>query len=331
MPPPAPGDHIAWPATFGTRFLVFADVEEEFDWGRPPSRTNRATSAMAAFPQAHCRFADHGTGLVCMADHPIATDPRAVDILRRVVEDGRSAIGTQLHAWVTPPYADAQPGDSFPGNLPRALEAAKLDTITAAVASAFGTTPLIYRAGRYGIGPHTAALLMARGYRLDSSVRAGYDYATDGGPDFSRLGNRAFRLGGLVELPASTVFTGALRRGGAALYRALGQVPRGRGAFAHAGLLERIALTPEDMPIDAALRAVRTAVAGGERLLTFSFHSPSIVPGHTPYVRDADDLARFWQWWQLMFAELDRIGVTPTTLADILTAVDGAESMPLAR
>jgi hypothetical protein len=322
MPAPAPGDHIVWPAAFGTRFLVFADVEEEFDWRAPLSRANRATSAMAAFPEAHRRFADHGVGLVCMADHPIATDPRAVEILHRVIEDGRSAIGTQLHAWVTPPYADPQPGDTFAGNLPRDLEAAKLDTITEALSAAFGTSPLIYRAGRYGIGPHTAELLAARGYRIDSSVRAGYDYAIEGGPDFSRLDNRAYWLGGLIELPLSTVFTGALRRGGAGLYRTLARVPHGRGAFARAGLLERIALTPEDMPIEAALRAVRVAVAAGERMLTFSFHSPSLVPGHTPYVRNADDLARFWQWWERMFAELDQLGIQPTTLVDILAASD---------
>ncbi|MCQ8200454.1 hypothetical protein NP568_24615, partial [Vibrio parahaemolyticus] len=78
---------------------------------------------------------------------------------------------------------------------------------------------------------------------------------------------------------------------------------------------QRVALTPEDMPIEQALAAVRIAVRDeGQRLLTFSFHSQSLEPGHTPYVRDARDLDRFWRWWDRMFAELDALGVRPTTL-----------------
>ena len=96
-PPPTAAQRIVWPDDFGTRFTVFVDVEEEFDWHAPLDTRNRATTAMAAFPDAHRRFAERGVGLTCMVDHPIATDPASVAILSRVVEDGRSEIGTQLH------------------------------------------------------------------------------------------------------------------------------------------------------------------------------------------------------------------------------------------
>lgn len=72
-------------------------------------------------------------------------------------------------------------------------------------------------------------------------------------------------------------------------------MPYGRGAAARAGLLSRVALTPEDMPVAAARDAVDAAMADGVGLLVFSFHSPSLVAGHTPYVRDAGDLAAFWR------------------------------------
>lgn len=320
VPAPARDRYVDWPAAFGTRFLVYVDVEEEFDWRAPLDRANRATTAIAAFPEAHRRFAGHGTGLTCMVDHPVATDPRAVDILRAVIADGRSEIGAQLHAWVTPPFADAAPGDSYAGNLPPALEAAKLDTLTAALREAFGQAPRVYRAGRYGIGPATLALLAERGYRIDSSVRARYDYAADLGPDFTALGNAAYRVGRLIELPLTTVFTGLARRRGASLYARLGRVPRGRGIAARTGLLQRVSLTPEDMPIADALEAVTVAVGEGERLLSFSFHSPSLVPGHTPYVRDAADLAGFWRWWEAMIARLARLGVRAVTIEEVLTA-----------
>ena len=319
--PPAAADRlIAWPASFGTRFLVCVDVEEEFDWRAPLDPRNRSTTAMSAFPAAHRRFADRAVGLACFVDHPVASDPRAVGILHDVAADGRSEIGAQLHAWVTPPYAAAQAGNSFPGNLPVDEERAKLSALTDLLRTAFNRAPRMYRAGRYGIGPETLRLLREQGYVVDSSVRARYDYRHDLGPDFSRVRNAAYHADGLIELPLTSVFTGRLRGVGPALYGALGRVPRGRGIAARSGLLQRVALTPEDMPIDDALEAVDAAVGDGERLLVFSFHSPTLAPGNTPYVRDAADLARFWRWWDLMFARLDRLGVRATTIAEIIVA-----------
>lgn len=300
---------------------MFVDTEEEFDWNAPFSRDARGTSAVAAIPAAHARFAAAGVSLAFMIDHPIVSDPAAVDILRRTLEDGQSSIGTQLHPWVNPPFDEAvTPVNSFPGNLPAALEAAKIDVLTAAITDAFGAAPRAYRAGRYGIGPHTIDLLADRGYRLDSSIRARYDYSTDGGPDFTAIDNHAFRTGGLIELPLTTVFTGHLRRQGASLYPLLGRFPHGRGLMARSGLLARVALTPEQMPLRDALEAVRVAVDDDVAVLTFSFHSPSLVPGHTPYVRDSADLAAFYRWWDAVFALLDRLGVRPIGLDALIAA-----------
>jgi hypothetical protein len=36
--------------------------------------------------------------------------------------------------------------------------------------------------------------------------------------------------------------------------------------------------------------------AAGHRVFVLTYHSPSLEPGHTPYVRTEDDLARFLAW-----------------------------------
>jgi len=318
---PAAADIVRWPESFGRRFLVFVDVEEEFDWSAPLAADNRSVMAIRALPAAHARFAEHGIGPAYMVDHPVASDDAACDILRGLVTDGRSSIGAQLHAWVTPPLAAPTFGDSYAGNLPLDLEAAKIDAMTGLLHDRFGSPPIAFRSGRYGIGPRTIDLLASRGYRLDTSVRARYDYTHDGGPDFTAVGNGAFRVGGLIELPLTTVFTGAMRSIGAAAYPRIAAIPHGPGLFARSGLLQRVALTPEDMPIAEALKAVRAAVEkDDERLISFSFHSPSLEPGHTPYVRTADDLLRFWRWWKRMFALLDELEVRPATVDDVAAA-----------
>jgi len=74
------------------------------------------------------------------------------------------------------------------------------------------------------------------------------------------------------------------------------------------------------MPLADALEAVRVAVSEGLRVLNFAFHSPSLEPGHTPYVRDAGDLAAFHRWWDEVLALLARLGVGNASLAELLAA-----------
>ena len=124
----------------------------------------------------------------------------------------------------------------------------------------------------------------------------------------------------MIELPLTTVFTGAVRSGGTSLYRTLGHIPRGRGVFARTHLMSRVALTPEDMPVPDALEAIAVALGQGVRLLNFAFHSPSLVPGHTPYVRDEADLTRFYRWWDIVLSDLARRNVRPASLDDLIHA-----------
>ena len=330
MPPPTAAERVSWPASFGTRFTIIVDTEESFDWNEPLARTGHDCAAAAALPTAATRFAALGAAPAYVVTHPIATDPAAVDALCRVIADGRSSIGTQLHGWVTPPFDEPLTRrNSFAGNLPRALEAAKLDALTGAISAAFGKRPTLFRSGRYGIGPHTTALLAERGYLVESSARAHYEYVAEGGPNFRVVDNAAFVRDGLLELPFSTVFTGRARRLGPALYHLADRVPRGRAMLTRAGLMSRISLTPEAMPLGDALEAVRVALGDGNRLLNFAYHSPTLVPGNTPFVRDAADLKLFWRWWDGVTGLLAQRNVAYATIDEIRCAACGAASAPV--
>lgn len=321
---PAPDASLAAiPSSFGRRALIFVDTEEEFDW-RAPRRREATTATIPALATIHARFAERGFVPSYLITRPVADDPRAVALLGGWLAAGTAEIGTQLHAWVTPPFdEELNDRNSFAGNLPEALERAKLAGLTARIAQAFGRRPTVYRAGRYGVGPRTARLLVEEGYRLDVSVRPGFDYRRDGGPNFARSGVRPFWAGpdaALLALPLGAGFTGALRGIGAPLFALAGEVRRTRGLLARAGLLARVALTPEDYPLAAALALMRALLDDGVTLFSFSFHSPSVVSGHTPYVRDAADLARFHAWWDGLFDWLAREGIAPATATELIDA-----------
>ena len=316
-----PATRIHWPASFGRRFLVTVDVEEEFDWSRPFSGAARQVAAVAALPSWHRGMRARGVAPVYLVDHPVATDAAAAALIAPLLTDGSEA-GAQLHPWVNPPHVEV-PGElaSFAGNLPEALEAAKIDELIAALTAAFGRAPRLYRAGRYGLGPATLRLLAARGIAVDASMRARFDYRAHGGADFTAIDGAAFRTAqGVIELPLSVVYAGLLHRAGHWLHPAATRVPRGGGVLARTGLLARVPLTPEGTPLADAIRAIRRAAHDGARLLQLAFHSPSLVPGNTPYVRDAADLAQFHRWWGGVLDALERHGFAPVTLDEVIRA-----------
>ena len=323
--PPPPDAYLELPESFGRRFAVFVDTEEEFDWSRPTSRDEHGTSAAESLPKVHFRMRKAGVKPVYLVDWPIATDIRCVPTLREFVERGECAVGTHLHPWLNPPLEEElNRANSFAGNLPEALERAKLLRLTEAIEDGIGRRPTVYRAGRYGIGPNTARLLAEAGYEADSSVRPLHDYSDEGGPDFSDYEPRPYRVGSLIELPLTVAYTGRLRRFGNSLYGRAGRIPRGRGLLARGGMLNRIALTPEGIPLAEAIEAVEQLLDDGLRFLSISFHSPTVEPGHTPYVKDQADLDTFYGWWDGMFDLFARRGVEPAALEEIVAAARAA-------
>jgi hypothetical protein len=63
--------------------------------------------------------------------------------------------------------------------------------------------------------------------------------------------------------------------------------------LARSGLLARSRLSPEGVPADEQCRLLAAMTKCGHRLFSLTYHSPSLAPGHTPYVRDQADLDAF--------------------------------------
>ncbi len=302
------------------------DTEEEFDWAAPRSREADAVTAIAMLPDAHARLTSLGVTPTYLVDYPIANNPASAAVLASFIADGNAVVGAQLHPWVNPPLDETMSNvNSFVGNLPEAQERAKLAVLSERIRTAIGVRPQVYRAGRYGIGPNSARLLIDEGYRLDVSIRSLFDYRKDGGPDFSAYPSWPWWVDSahrLLELPLTAAYTGALRRHGPALFPRSAAVPHARGLLARTGLLQRVALTPEGMPLREVLRALEILVEEGVGLFSLSFHSPSLRPGNTPYVRDAAELKLFWNWWHGVLDFFARHGIASASPIELIASAD---------
>ena len=321
---PQAHDFVDFPASFGRRFMLVVDTEEEFDWDAPFNRDSRDVTVTAGMQRAQNYFAAAGVKPLYVTDYPVIDDPRAGAMLAQWVADGLADVGAHCHPWVNPPHVeDVCVANSFAGNLPEAWERHKIEALRDRITQVVGRAPVAFRAGRYGIGPNSGLILHNLGFRVDTSVRSRFDYSAQHGPDFSGMPLRPYRAGpdkALLELPLSTAWVGGLRRLGDTLLPVIEGKGLGAGMLARSDLLQRIPLTPEGVSIAEAIAAIDRLLADGLDLLMFSFHSPTVEPGHTPYVRTARDLDDFYRWWDAILAHLAKRGVTPAGLDEVIAA-----------
>jgi hypothetical protein len=276
--------------------LTVVHTEEEFDWSKPFDRHSKGVTHLREVERIHEIFGRHDISAIYMVDYPVASDRTAVAALNAVASAGRTTIGAHLHPWVNPPFIETVSNyNSYPGNLPFSLERAKLEQLTTRIEESFGHRPVAYLAGRYGFGERSLSVLQELGYRLDFSAVAQGDFRSDGGPDFRAYDNRCFWQGTppILRIPHSSADFGFLCRsarrlvdvGRHAAMRWL-HVP---GVLSHLGAVRRVRLTPEGFSLRDLMAGTHALIAAGIRVLVFSFHSPSMAPGFTPYVRDRHD------------------------------------------
>ncbi len=326
LTPPDKTARAGFAEGFGQRVLLTVDTEEEFDWEGDFSATGYGLDHVPRLRTFQDFCEDLGVSPLYLVDWPIATSPEAAEILAPAIAAGKAEIGVQLHPWVNPPHLEqVNVRNSFAGNLPFELEREKLLRLRDAIERNFGAAPRSYRAGRYGLGPRTTEILREAGIAVDTSVRSHFDYSAGHGPDYSRHPLEPYWIDAahdLLELPVTTVFWGMLRKQGRLLHPLAERIPHLPGVLSRTAMLERVALTPEGVDLPEAIRGIDIAIDDELPVIVLSFHSPSLAPGHTPYVEDEDDVAELYRWLRGAIGYLGKLGVAPTTIGEILHVVE---------
>jgi hypothetical protein len=300
---PATWRTIDWPAEQTPMLVVIIDTEAEFDWYACRPRRAMGVTSVKCQEKAQRIFEQYDVRPTFVLDYPVSSTPEAYEFIRDLYRSGACEIGAHLQPWDNPPLVEQiNDENSYPGNLPSELEREKLIQLTRSIEKNIGVRPRIYKAGRYGVGRATASILAELEYEIDVSVVPGTDLTCKFGPDFSHCRASPYWFGNnpaLLEIPLSIGYAGLLANTGQMAYtltmnerlKAL-HVP---GILARLRLIERITLTPEGISFEEQRRLTRALLRKGYRVFSFTYHSPSLAPGNTPYVRSEADLSAFLQ------------------------------------
>ena len=290
--------------------LVITIDTEEDNWNRYSANDNPTTN-IERIVSLQKLFDRHDVRPTYLITYPVATNPRAIEILRGILEEGKCEIGTHCHPWNTPPFdprALIRKQDTMLCNLPESIVLDKLTTLHETIQHNFDVMPVSFRAGRWGFGPAVARALCQLGYRVDSSIMAYADFRPYLGPDYSQFGPDLFRFdvegvhhpneqGRLLEVPATTGFLqrnfSLANRFWRLLDNAISKRFHCRGVLDKFGILNKVTLSPELEDTSALIRLSQRMAQKNFSYLNFTFHSSSLLPGLSPFVRTPEDELAF--------------------------------------
>lgn len=281
---------------------ISIDTEED-NW--IPSLEGVTVRNAGELPRLAELFASLGVRATYFVTYQIASTPESAAVIRDLAADGSAEIGAHLHPWNTPPSCGMEPRISMLRDYPPEFQRLKLERLLEEFDASLGIRPTSFRAGRFGVGRSVIEALVDNAIFVDSSVTPLISWEGDGGPSFLDAPTRMYRLDGsgdvptpnaaglVVEVPVTVGFTrfapADWPRVARLLAAARGRGVRLFGVASRLGLFRRVILSPETHSVDDMLRISRRMIEAGEPYLHMYFHSSSLVPGFSPFVRTEQD------------------------------------------
>jgi len=261
-----------------------------------------------------------------------------VDILKSLTH---VELGTHLHGEFLEPMKRPI-GNSisdYQAMYPRGIEAAKMNNLTRLFEEKMGFKPTSFRAGRWGIGPHTFKILEDLGYLVDSSVTPYFNWEFPGHTlDYKTA----------LDVPYFPSPENFLVPGNSRLLQVPVTIFSHYGRMLHSwdphlpGLAKKILLkvplwrpmwlrpTYSDFKgmkyvIDAYISSHTNEQ---DIVLNMMFHSVEILPDENPYNFDKKRIALFLASMEQTFEYLAKKGARFISLSDLYPIFNNKRKMP---
>jgi hypothetical protein len=299
----SPTDNLEQRGTRPTVGLSISIDTEEDNWS--PAIQGVTVRNIRELPKLSELFASMGVRATYFATYQVVANPDSAAVLRDIHEQGIAEIGAHLHPWNTPPECGIESRVTMLRDYPPECQREKLECLLEKFDDSLGIKPTSFRAGRFGVGRSTIELLIQSGIYVDSSVTPLLSWEGSGGPSFLSAPGGLYRLDGkgnvrvptesgvLVEFPITVGFT-RFRPSSWTRIATILATPGFRrfhilGIASRLGFLQRVVLSPETHSVEEMLIISQRLVEANTRFLHLFFHSNSLLPGRTPFVRtDAD-------------------------------------------
>ena len=330
------------------KLLFTVDVEEDMpDWRITDPVTVENIRSM---PRLDAAVRDVGVRPTYLCNYPVMADGEASETMAQLGSREGAEIGTHLHPWNTPPYLGIPGEERDERTLPYYMSAlggerfaSKLRCLHERIIEVTGTSPVSFRAGRYGISEATMAELIPLGYTVDTSVTPLSEHTADGGPDFRSAPQLPYRPStsdlckpgdaNILEIPVSVALTRRVPRSLANAYVRLPSWTRMRGILSsdYLGVVDFAWLYPVRFGLEEMKSAAERLVEMGSPVLNMFLHSSEAHPGVSGRIQTQADVdACRDRLVRLAHFCIHELGAEPATLCEAADALRPSFGLPAA-
>jgi len=320
-----------------TTLVVTIDLEED-NWGQ--HRSGITCDNVREIPRLQELFNRYNIVPTYLVTYQVCLHDWAVAILLDIHRQGKCEIGTHLHPWNTPPETESlTPRNSMLPNLPYELQLAKLRVLTEKIERGFNIKPQSFRAGRWGVGPETVDALLECRYKVDTSVTPTISWKDDGdGPIYKDVLTEPYLLpttgqavdtsSSIIEIPATIGFN----RWPFEFWNKIYTIAEKRwlkplhpiGILNRTSILKKIWLSPEGMSSADMITLSGILIKHNRKILNLSFHSNTLLPGMTPFVKTSKEADVFYLRLEKFFEYLySSTNLCSVTLSDAASKYPG--------
>ncbi|MFC1524390.1 polysaccharide deacetylase family protein [Thermodesulfobacteriota bacterium] len=289
------------------KLYITIDTEEDNWDGYAP--TDNPVNNILALPKLQRLFDQFGAVPTYLVSYPVVTNDVSFDVLKEIMSSGRCELGAHCHPWNTPPFLEKiSVSNSMLCNLSADLIEKKISILHQEIVNRFGVTPKSFRSGRWAFNGKVAQALINNGYKIDTSITPFTNWGKYAGPDFSRASAEAYSFdssniftarddGLLLEIPPTVGFLQKHQKTCAGIRNWI--IDNGIDRYRLLGVLDKFKmvnyrwLSPELNDGPGMISLAKSFIRNGHRFLNMSFHSTTLLPGCTPFVKSEDDLQNF--------------------------------------
>jgi hypothetical protein len=314
-------------------FIISIDTEED-NWDKyneAPTYGN-----IGQIPILQRLFDKYSVKPTYLVTYAVASHKESASILKEINNKQKCEIGTHLHPWNTPPIREViNKKNSMLCNLPKNLQYEKLKSLHHQITEVFDASPSSFRAGRYAFGNEMAYNLERLNYSIDSSITPFVDWSGFYGPNFSKFSilkpyrfesaeiTKPDKGGVLLEVPITAGFRQSnfllanyffthFKKKPFKYFHLIGILDRLK-------LLNFIRLSPELSSTEDMISLINVMMKKEINVLNMTFHSTSLLPGCTEYVKSELELEQFLLTIEQTISRMLALGMTPITLSDVLS------------
>ena len=313
------------------KLIITIDTEED-SWDKY-SATKNPVENIERIIHLQKAFDEFRVKPTYLVSYPVATNTKSVTILKKILDEGKCEIGMHCHPWNTPPFDEKNvinAKDTMLCNLNDDLVFQKMATLHEAICKRFGVVPISFRAGRWSFSPGVARSLCRLSYRIDTSVTPYTNWENCHGINFSSFSPHIFKFnegglsdrdlrGALLEVPATVGFLQKNFKRSMQLTK-IASFPSARkirlkAILSRLRLLNQAWLSPEIEDVDTMIRLSKRMENNNFPCLNMVFHSTSLLPGASPFVKSKNEATNFIQKIRDFLVFADESGYEPKTLS----------------